>query len=158
MKWREWILWISSARPWSRGIAEFVQFDGASSSLQDIGARQSRLDLLGSVVHDDFCCWSPRARQPCTEGCHQNTAPRQEAHCVAMGASPFPYRGVRNSLEHVSSFATKSRGVAYTGYNIICVYIYIYTYIYTHTYIYIDIDTYTYIYIYVYILYVCREP
>ena len=35
-----------------------------------------------------------------------------------MGASPFPYCGIRNSLEHVSGFATKSRGVAYTGYNI----------------------------------------
>ena len=35
-----------------------------------------------------------------------------------MGASPFPYHGIRNSLEHVSGFAPKSRGVAYTGYNI----------------------------------------
>ena len=69
-------------------------------------------------MHDDVCCWSPRAHQPCTGGCHHTTAPRQEAHCFAMGASPSLYRGIRNSLEHVSGFATKSRGVAYTGYNI----------------------------------------
>ena len=35
-----------------------------------------------------------------------------------MGLNPFPCRGIRKSLEHASGFATKSRGVTYTGYRI----------------------------------------